>query len=80
MAGGAAPVPSVCLKLNGRLLDAQQPVSKVSLNSYRRVKQLLASFAGSPFVAAIQNEHFDNSQPGLLRFDVTLVVNPQHPL
>ena len=80
MTGGAPPARSVCLKLDGRLLDPHHPVSKVSPDSYQRVKQLLASIASSPFVAAIQNEHFDNSQPGLLRFDVTLVVNPQHPL
>lgn len=68
------------LRLSGRLLDVRNPVAKVSPESYARVKQLLAGFAGLPFIAAVEHERFDNAQPGLLRFDVTLVVNPQHPL
>ena len=80
-AGGPAPsAPVLHLRLSGRLLDVHNPVSKVSPDSYARVQQLLASFTGSPFIAAIENERFDNSQPGLLHFDFTLVVNPQHPL
>jgi type IV pilus assembly protein PilM len=78
--GPNGPVPAVQLRLTGRLLDTQNPVSKVSPDSHERVKQLLASFAGSRFIAAIGGERFDNAQPGLLRFDVTLAVNPQHPL
>ena len=76
----ATAAPTQHLLLSGRLLDIRNPASKVSPDSYERVKQLFASFAGSRFVAAVENERFDNSQPGLLRFDVTLVVNPQHPL
>jgi type IV pilus assembly protein PilM len=78
--GPAGPAPTPQLLLSGRLLDTQNPVSKVSPESYERVKQLLASFTGSRFIGAIGNERFDNSQPGLLRFDFTLTVNPQHPL
>jgi len=44
------------------------------------VQELLASIARSPFIAAIEGERFDNSQSGLLRFDLTLVVDSQHPL
>ncbi len=68
------------LRLSGRLLDGRNPVAKVSADSYARVKQLLAGFASSPFIAAVEHERFDHAQPGLLRFDVTLTVNPQHPL
>ena len=28
----------------------------------------------------LAREHFDNAQPGLLRFDFTAVINPSHPL
>lgn len=77
---GAAAVPVLKLALTGRLLDVANPVSNVSPESYERVKKLIASFTGSPFVASVENEHFDNTQPGLLRFDFTLVVNPARPL
>ena len=79
-ADGAAAVPPLKLALTGRLLDVANPVSNVSPESYERVKKLIASFTGSPFVASVENEHFDNTQPGLLRFDFTLVVNPARPL
>jgi type IV pilus assembly protein PilM len=84
-ASGTATVPAAAtqalqLRLSGRLLDVRNPFSKVSPNSYARVKQLLAGFARSPYIAAIEDERFDNAQPGLLRFDFTVVVNPSHPL
>ncbi|MEO6876055.1 MAG: pilus assembly protein PilM [Opitutaceae bacterium] len=72
--------PALKLRLSGRLLDVQNPLSKVSADAYARVKELLAGFAQSPFIAAIEAERFDNAQPGLLRFDFTLRVNPQHAL
>ncbi len=82
---GAVTTPSAAsqglqLRLSGRLLDVRNPVSKVSPDSEARVKLLLAGFARSPFVAAIESEHFDNTQPGLLRFEFTVVVNSSHPL
>jgi type IV pilus assembly protein PilM len=74
------PPPPVRLTLSGRLLDVSNPQSKVSPESTLRVKQLLASFTNSQFIAAVENERFDNSQNGLLRFDFTLVVNPRKTL
>ena len=44
------------------------------------MKALLASCASAPGIAAVGDERFDNSLPGLLRFDFTLTVNPRHPL
>ena len=75
-----APAPALKLTLGGRLLDVANPVSNVSPESYERVKKLIASFTGSPFITAVENERFDNTQPGLLRFDFTLVVNAARPL
>jgi type IV pilus assembly protein PilM len=72
--------PPLKLTLSGRLLDVANPVSNVSPESFARVKSLIAGFTGSPFVTAVENERFDNTQPGLLRFDFTLVVNPKRPL
>ncbi len=68
------------LFLSGRLLDVDNPRSKVSAQSFERVKQLMERLAESPFVSAIGGERFDNSQDGLLRFEVTLVLNPARPL
>ena len=78
--GAAPPAPPLKLTLSGRLLDVANPQSKVSPEARERVKQLLASFAGSQFIASVENERFDNSQNGLLRFDFTLVINPKKPL
>jgi type IV pilus assembly protein PilM len=73
-------LPPLRLTLSGRLLDISNPQSKVSPESTLRVKQLLASFTGSQFVTAVENERFDNHQNGLLRFDFTLVINPKKTL
>jgi type IV pilus assembly protein PilM len=72
--------PPLRLTLSGRLLDVANPQSKVSPQSVERVKQLLASFKGSQFIAGVENERFDPNQNGLLKFDFTLVINPQKPL
>jgi type IV pilus assembly protein PilM len=66
--------------LSGRLLDVANPQSKVSPESLERVKQLLASFTNSQFIAAVENERFDTNHPGLLKFDFTLVINPKKTL
>ncbi len=72
--------PPLRLTLSGRLLDVANPQSKVSPQSLQRVKQLLASFTSSQFITAVENERFDPSQNGLLRFDFTLVINPKKTL
>lgn len=82
---GAVPPPApkgppVRLTLSGRLLDVRNPQSKVSPESLQRVKELLASFTGSGFIKAVENERFDTNQNGLLLFDFTLVINPDRTL
>ncbi|MBC8008730.1 MAG: pilus assembly protein PilM [Burkholderiales bacterium] len=68
------------LQLSGRLIDRNNPVSRVSTDSYNRVKSLLASFVDSQFIAAVEKESFDASTPGILRFDFILVIDPARPL
>jgi type IV pilus assembly protein PilM len=72
--------PPVRMTLSGRLLDVSNPQSRVSPQATDRVRQLLASFKGSQFIAAVENERFDNNQNGLLKFDFTLVINPKKTL
>ena len=76
------PVATPVLRLNvsGRLLDKNNPVSKVSQDSYNRVKSLLASFADDKFIASVEKEIFNPNQPGILGFDFILVVDPKKPL
>ena len=78
--GGVAQAPVLRLNVSGRLLDKNNPVSKVSQDSYNRVKSLLASFAGSQFISLVEKENFNPNQPGILSFDFILVVNPKKPL
>ncbi len=74
------PLPPVRMTLSGRLLDVSNPQSRVSPEATERVRQLLASFKDSQFIAGVENERFDNQQNGLLRFDFTLVINPRKTL
>jgi len=64
----------------GRLVDRKNPVSKVSQESTDRVRALMASLADSPFIASVENERYDTTQPGILRFEFTMAVDPERPL
>lgn len=68
------------IQLVGRLIDVYNPVSSVSPDSYERVKSLLESCREAAFVAGVEDERFDYSVPGILRFDFTLVVKEGVPL
>ncbi|MCH6257038.1 pilus assembly protein PilM [Puniceicoccaceae bacterium K14] len=68
------------LELEGRLIDAKNPLSTVSEDSYARVKSLLENIEASGFVQSLDGERFDNSVPGILKFSFTLTINPELPL
>jgi type IV pilus assembly protein PilM len=72
--------PTLKVVLSGRLLDVDNPQSKVSPQSFERVKELLKNMRQSRFVNRVENERFDNNQNGLLRFDVTVVIKPENLL
>ncbi len=72
--------PTLKIVISGRLLDVDNPQSKVSPQSFERVKELLKNMKQSRFVARVENERFDNNQNGLLRFDVTVVIKPENLL
>ena len=80
MSAKAATKPDLQFLVSGRLLDMENPDAKVSAESYAKVRRFFSSLADSPFVSALRDERFDNSQPGLLRFDVTLVLKPERLL
>ncbi|MDB6114876.1 MAG: Competence protein [Lacunisphaera sp.] len=76
----AAAGTPVKLVISGRMLDRTNPLSKVSPETFDRVKALLASIVDSPFVATVEGERFDNNQPGVLKFDFVLVADAARPL
>ena len=65
------------LRVTGSLLDRENPLSAVSSNSRGRVEVLLGSFESSPFIQSVEDRRFDTSQPGILQFDFSLVVQPK---
>jgi type IV pilus assembly protein PilM len=80
-AGGESPgppAPEAVFRLNlaGCLLDPEHPLRKPGEASYARARLLVASLGQSPFVTAVENERFDASQAGVLRFELTLVLVP----
>ncbi len=74
----AAGVP-MKLAISGRMLDKTNPLTKVSPETFSRVKTLLAGITDLPSVSGVEGERFDNSQPGILKFDFVLVTDPAHP-
>ena len=74
---GAAATPR--LRLAGCLLDPDNPVGRTGADCDRRARSLVASLGESPFVAAVEDEHFDAGRPGLLCFELTLALSPKQP-
>jgi type IV pilus assembly protein PilM len=79
-ADAATPAPVLRLNLSGRLLDKNNPTSRVSQDSFARVTSLIKSFADSQFIDSVEKENFNPNQPGILSFDFILVVDPKKPL
>lgn len=80
-ASGGGGGQGVRLNLSGRLLDRENPMSRVSPHSQQRVNALLASFGESEFVVSVGDApRFDTSEPGILRFEFVLVLNPERAL
>ncbi|MCF3648595.1 pilus assembly protein PilM [Synoicihabitans lomoniglobus] len=71
----AMPDP-IKLRVSGRLLDRENPLSRVSQAAFEQATMLLGSLVESPFVLQTEGERFDAADPGILRFDFTLIINP----
>ncbi|WP_309387198.1 pilus assembly protein PilM [Cerasicoccus frondis] len=71
------------LDLSGRLLiknwDPTNPTESYE-QAYQRVNQLLESFKASEFISDVKDQNFDESDPRILKFDFSLVINPERPL
>ena len=70
----------VRLQLTGRMLDRENPLERASQDTRARVSALFESILESQYIESKRDEVFDTSNPGILRFEVTLVVDPDRPL
>jgi len=72
------------LELTGKLLireiDPANPEAYDSSKAIDRVNKLLSSFKESSFIKDYGNVRTDPSNPRILKFDFTLIVNPDKPI
>lgn len=72
------------LVLTGRLLirdyNPEDPNAYDHNKASARVTDLLKSFEDSAFIQKYENVRTDNSNPRILKFDFTLVVDPKKPI
>ena len=72
------------LELAGRLLirefNPDDPTAYDPTKAVERINKLLASFTSSSFIKKFENVRTDPSTPRILKFDFTLVVNPDKPI
>ena len=68
------------LKLNGRMLDRENPLDRVSDNLQKRVNRMLSKFAESAYISKVQDKKFDTSKNGILAFEFTLNLQPEKAL
>lgn len=78
--GNSGSQSGLRLHLAGRMLDRENPLAKVSSNVQNRVNRLLGAFSESEFVNKVVERKFDASGRGLLKFEFTLVMNPENLL
>ncbi len=72
------------LELTGRLLireyNPADPTAYDHKKATQRVDELLKSFVDSAFIQRYENVRTDPSDPRILKFDFTLVVDPKKPI
>ena len=72
------------LELTGRLLirefNPDDPTAYDPTKAVERINKLLASFTSSSFIKKFENVSTDPKTPRILKFDFTLVVNPDKPI
>jgi len=75
---GAADRPRI--QLAGCILDPDHPLGRAGESCDRRAKALVAALGRAPWVVAVEGERFEAGRPGVLQFELTLVLDPQGPL
>jgi len=75
---GAGDRPRI--QLAGCVLDPENPLGRAGESCDRRAQALVAALGRAPLVAAVEGERFESGRPGVLRFELTLVLDPRGPL
>ncbi len=68
------------LRVEGRMLDRENPLERVSIHTQRRVNRLLALIEQSPSVARVHERRFDTDRHGILQFTFVLELDAGVPL
>ena len=63
-----------------RIVVTGRVLRRAGADPLERVRRLREGLMASRFVAAVENERFDDTQPGQLRFSCTLVMKPEATL
>ncbi len=78
---GSGATQKYNLELTGRLLIRDMGGDTYDTEKVTaRINDLLASFKSSPFIKEYENVRTDPTNPRILKFDFTLVVNPDKPI
>lgn len=75
--GAGGPVGPVKLVVAGRLLEIEDGESDEAGPADEKVRRWLDRLSDSPLLLAVDHERFDRSQPGMLRFEVTLSLKKE---
>lgn len=65
-------MPGLALLLTGYVIDRDNPLAHASSAIEEKTNRLIQSLTTSPFIENVRDERMDTSQPGLLKFEVTI--------
>ncbi len=68
------------LQLEGRVVDRNNPLSRVSDDLKKRAENFIQTMGQSPFLKEVTLKRYDDTMPGILRFEFTISINPERPL
>lgn len=76
----AAKAGPMVLSLEGRVVDRENPLGRVSEHLREKVDKFIETMGKSPYLQEVKLDKFDDSQPGILRFEFTISIHPEKPL
>jgi type IV pilus assembly protein PilM len=68
------------LQLEGRVIDRDNPLSRVSEDLKKKAEKFIQTMGSSPFLNEVTLKRYDDTMPGILRFEFTISINPERPL